>query len=147
MEPAARRRHLFSCTAAAANAPSSPPPLWTTCDDRKNLMYATWLQYCQKNIPIKPNFTSNSELVHYFYARVLHRLGDDGYAKLFPKSKAEERLTWSRYRTVMFDHLQETQDKDGSWKLRGWGPSPVFAASLFLSILQLDNEPLALSPR
>jgi hypothetical protein len=74
------------------------------------------LIYCRNSIVYNPpNFVQSGELVHYFFAKALWRLGDDGYEKLFPNSVPDERLTWSRYRKSLFDHLRKIQQKDGSW--------------------------------
>ena len=49
-----------------------------------------------------------------YLAQAIYSLGDDGYAKLFPESKQADRLTWSKYRQVIFDYLASRQAADGS---------------------------------
>jgi len=87
----------------------------------------------------------HDEYTQYYYAQALYILGDDGYARLFPDSKAEERLTWSKYRKATFDHLVQVQNADGSWN--GGYVGPIFATTVFLAILQLDNGTLPIYQR
>ncbi|MBL8796195.1 MAG: terpene cyclase/mutase family protein [Planctomycetia bacterium] len=106
-----------------------------------------WLNYCKTAIPIgAPGRMGHDEYTHYYYGQALYILGDDGFAKLFPQSKPEERLTWSKYRTAMFEHLKNTQNKnDGSWS--GGYIGPIFSTSVYLTILQLDNSTLPIYQR
>jgi hypothetical protein len=98
-----------------------------------------WLGFCQANIPLDgPGFPHHEEYTHYYYAQALYALGEDGYAKLFPDSRPEERLTWSKYRTAKFPQIIRAQQEDGSWNTHSFNLGPVYASSMYLSILQLD---------
>src|SRR5438552_4909701 len=72
-----------------------------------------WLQFCQAHVSMGnvPRF-NHDEYTQYYYAQALYVLGDDGYVKLFPQSRESDRLTWSKYRKVMFDHLARSQNAD-----------------------------------
>jgi hypothetical protein len=105
-----------------------------------------WFKFCQVHVPIANiNRFGHDEYTHYYYAQSLYILGDEGYAKMFPDSKAGDRLTWSKYRKAMFDHLLHTQLSDGSWN--GGFVGPVFATTAFLTILQLENATLPIYQR
>jgi squalene cyclase len=105
-----------------------------------------WLQFCQAHVPIgNVHRFNHDEYTQYYYAQALYVLGDDGYAKLFPQSAENERLTWSKYRKVMFDHLVRTQSSDGSWN--GGYIGQIFATTAYLTILQLDNGTLPIYQR
>ena len=99
-----------------------------------------WLPHCPqdasgfKNIDMEAYF-------HCHYAQVMHRLGDGGYAKLFPESK--KPLTWSAYRKVLFEKAARWQEKDGSWP-RTFGP--VFGTANMLIALQVENGHFPLTP-
>jgi Prenyltransferase and squalene oxidase repeat len=106
-----------------------------------------WLKFSQENIPA---FSGNNrfgfdEYTHYYYARAIYMLGDDGYAKLFPNTKEADTLTWSRYRKATFDNLVRMQQPDGSWT--GGHVGPVFTTALHLGMMQLDNAALPLFQR
>jgi hypothetical protein len=103
-----------------------------------------WLGYCRVKIGVdsaEPFF----EYTHYYYAQAVYVLGDDGYAKLFPKSDVSERITWSKYRKALFDRLKKIQDRDGSWNVGYVGR--VYPTALFLTIMQLDNGTLPIYQR
>jgi hypothetical protein len=107
-----------------------------------------WLKYCQSSIPIDKTGRDSFghwEYTHYYYAQAIFTLGDEGYARLFPESKPVERLTWSKYREVVFDYLASRQNSDGSWTLGYIGP--VFTTACHLTILQLDNGTLPIYQR
>ena len=80
--------------------------------------------------------------MHYYYAQALYFLGDDGYRKLFPKSDADDRLTWSKYRDSMYSHLVNSQEDDGKWDSNGQQIGPIFSTAINLTILQLDKGAL-----
>jgi hypothetical protein len=107
-----------------------------------------WIKYCQYAIPIDKTGRDSFghwEYTHYYYAQAIYTLGEEGYAKLFPDSKPAERLTWSKYRDVVFDYLASKQNPDGSWTQGYIGP--VFTTSCHLTILQLDNGTLPIYQR
>jgi hypothetical protein len=64
---------------------------------------------------------------------------------MFPDSKEEERLTWSKYKKPMFEHLIKTQSSDGSWNTGHIGT--IFSTAINLSILQLENGTLPIYQR
>jgi hypothetical protein len=97
-----------------------------------------WLTFCKTAIPIaQAGRFGHDEYTHYYYAQVLYTLGEDGYERLYPNSPKDERLTWSKYRDPMCDHLAKTQNADGSWNSGNIGT--IFTTAVNLSILQLDN--------
>jgi hypothetical protein len=105
-----------------------------------------WLEFCRTAIPIaQVGRSGHDEYMHYYYAQALYILGDEGYKKLFPGAKEDDRLTWSKYRKTMFDHLVRTQNADGSWS--GGYIGPVFTTATHLTILQLDNGTLPIYQR
>jgi Prenyltransferase and squalene oxidase repeat len=107
-----------------------------------------WLKFVQPQIPINSvgaDQFGHSEYTHYYYGQVAYVLGEDGYAKMFPNSKPEERLTWSKYRTGMFEFLANKQNKDGSWT--GTPIGQVYTTSCYLTILQLDKGVLPIYQR
>ena len=105
-----------------------------------------WIRFCQVHLPIN-NFQrfNHDEYTQYYYAQAMYTLGEDGFAKMFPESKAADRLTWSKYRKAMFDHLAKTQGGDGSWN--GGYIGQIFATTAYLTILQLDNGTLPIYQR
>ncbi len=110
-----------------------------------------WLKACKDTIPPigVGSRMGHDEYTHYYFAQVLYMLGDDGYAKLFPNSKPEDRLTWSKYRKETFPALIKAQNADGSWSGTGrWGSvGPVYSTAVALTILQLDNGALPIYQR
>ena len=84
-------------------------------------------------MPKRPSHLGNMG----YYGQALYILGDDGYAKLFPGSREADRLSWTKYREPTFDFLKQTQSAGGSWDAGQLGP--VFATSVYLTVLQLDN--------
>jgi hypothetical protein len=118
----------------------------------KNDLAKRWIKFCQGAIPPLASGggrMGHDEYTHYYYAQAVYILGEDGYANLFPNSDPKERLTWSRYRRENFPTLLRSQSSDGSWAGTGnWGYiGPVYATSIFLTILQLDNGTLPIYQR
>jgi hypothetical protein len=100
-----------------------------------------WFEFCSTHVPLlRGSRFGHDEYTHYYYAQALYALGNDGYAKMFPKSREADRLSWHKYREITFEHLKQTQSTDGSWT--GSHVGPVFATALYLTILQLDNAAL-----
>ena len=60
-----------------------------------------------------PGRIGHDEYTHYYYSQAMYILGEKGYEKLFPNSKPEDRLTWSKYKEEMFKHLADSQAADG----------------------------------
>lgn len=107
-----------------------------------------WIQYCQQAIPIDKSGRDSFghwEYTHYYYAQVVYCLGEDRYAKLFPKSREAEQLRWSSYKKVIFEFLREKQGADGTWNISYIGP--VFSTATVLTIMQLDNGTLPIHQR
>jgi hypothetical protein len=107
-----------------------------------------WLRFCQTAIPIDKSGRDSFghwEYTHYYYSQVLYMLGDDGYARLFPDSTAGERLTWSRYRDVIFDYIASQQGADGGWTQGYIGTT--FTTACYLTILQLEKGTLPVYQR
>jgi hypothetical protein len=107
-----------------------------------------WISFCQTHVPIGlggGNRFGHDEYTHYYYAQAMYCLGDDGYAKMFPKSKESERLTWKKYKDAVFPNLKSTQRGDGNWD--GGHVGPVFITAVYLTILQLDNATLPIYQR
>ena len=73
----------------------------------------------------------------------MYVLGDDGWEKLFPGEK--NGMKWGEFRKSMFEYLKSTQSADGSWS--GGYVGPVFATSINLTILQLENATLPIYQR
>jgi hypothetical protein len=98
----------------------------------KDELREKWLKECATEIAVgnKTNF-GRDELAHYYYAQAL--FGD----------------SWNGYRTAMFDHLQSSQSKDGSWPAgNGIGVGQVYSTAVWCIVLQLDkgNHPSLQSP-
>jgi squalene cyclase len=107
-----------------------------------------WLKFCQTAIPIdrtgRDSF-GHWEYTHFYFAQAVYILGDDGYARAFPESREQERLTWSKYREVVFEYLASRQSNDGSWSQGHIGT--IFTTACHLVILQLDNATLPIFQR
>lgn len=97
-----------------------------------------WLAFCQKTLPLseRRRVVGFDTFTQYYYAQGIYLLGEAGYGKLFPTSREADRLTWSRYRKLMFDALASEQAKDGSWLEPNVGP--VYGTACTLAVLQLD---------
>src|SRR5207245_10339136 len=75
--------------------------------DYKSELAKKWIKFCQRAIPIDKSGSDSFghwEYTHYYYAQALYVLGYDGYAKMFPDSRPGERLSWNKYREVIFDY-------------------------------------------
>jgi hypothetical protein len=107
-----------------------------------------WLKFVQPQVPIDSvggDQFGHSEYTHYYYAQVAYILGEDGYAKMFPNSKPEERLTWSKYKKGFYEFLANKQNKDGSWT--GTPIGQVYTTCCYLTVLQLDKGTLPIYQR
>jgi hypothetical protein len=104
-----------------------------------------WIKYCKENIPIGKGRLAHDEYQSYYLAQAIYVLGDDGYQKLFPGTRKDDALTWSKYREAMFDYIKNSQNRDGSWTAGYIGP--VFTTAVNLTILQLENGTLPIYQR
>jgi hypothetical protein len=104
-----------------------------------------WLAFCRTAVPVGRGRIGHDEYMHYYFAQAVYVLGDDRYAKLFPQSAADERLTWSRYKAAMFDTILGAQNRDGSWS--GGYIRPPLTTAMYLTILQLENGTLPIYQR
>jgi hypothetical protein len=84
-----------------------------------------WFKYCETEIPVARDIKfGRDELTHFYYAQ----------AMFFGSNN------WNGYRTAMFDQLQTSQNKDGSWPAGdGIGVGPVYSTAVWCIILQLDR--------
>jgi hypothetical protein len=110
-----------------------------------------WLKFCRNRLimPDKGRMQFH-EYTHYYYGQVIYVLGDDRYKKMFPDAKADEVLTWTKYRKVMFASLKASQSADGSWSEDNWAArsvGPVYVTACYLTLLQLDKGNLPIYMR
>ena len=115
--------------------------------DYNSPLVKKWFKFCQQNLGggLGGNRFGHDEYTHYYFAQAVYILGEEGYGKLFPESRKEERLTWSKYRKSTFENLVRTQAADGSWS--GGHVGPVFITAVHLTIMQLDGGVLPLYQR
>lgn len=107
--------------------------------DAKAPEVAKWHAFCKKNIPMPGMLAArfgHDEYTIYYYSKAMYGLGDGGWVKLFPDSKQEDQLTWSRFRTSLSEGLVKRQQADGSWSGQ---IAPVMATAMYLTALQLDK--------
>ncbi|MGE3804409.1 MAG: prenyltransferase/squalene oxidase repeat-containing protein [Gemmataceae bacterium] len=105
-----------------------------------------WFTFCRTRLPLDGNArTGHDEYTQYYYAQSIYLLGDNGYAKLFPKAPDSERLTWDKYKKSRFNFLTSSQAADGSWSTGHIGT--VYSTAINLSILQLDKAALPIYQR
>jgi len=114
----------------------------------KDEMAKKWFQYCKRSIPMGLNGGAvggigHDEYLHYYFAQCMYILGDNGWEKLFGATPENQRLTWSTYRTALFDQLQRTQSSNGSWSSGGgFNIGPIYSTSIYCTIMQLDKDTL-----
>lgn len=107
-----------------------------------------WLLFCEENIPVDDQGRDSFghwEYTHYYFSQAVYALGDRRYAELFPNSSPGKRLTWTKYRDVVFEYIRKKQGQDGGWHQGHIGP--VFTTACHLAILQLDNATLPIYQR
>jgi hypothetical protein len=143
---------IYSLAHGAAMAGQERPPLTAaavacsfSAGEYKSKLAKEWIEFCRTNIPVGKGRVGHDEYQSYYYSQAVYCLGDTRYAELFPQSKAEDRLTWSKYRAAMFDHIKRTQNADGSWS--GGYIGPIFTTTVNLTILQLDRAMLPIYQR
>ncbi len=114
--------------------------------DYNSELVKKWFKFCQSHLrTIGDGRMGHDEYTHYYFAQCVYMLGDDGWNKLFPDAKGDDRITWTKYRKSTFDNLVRSQQADGSWP--GQHAGPVFSTAVFLSIMQLDNAVLPIYQR
>jgi len=143
---------IYSLAHGAPVAGTERPPLTAaavacsfSAGDYDSEYAKKWLLYCKESIPIGKGRLNHDEYQSYYFSQALWVLGDDRYAKLFPNSKADDRLTWSKYRSAMFDHIKSSQNRDGSWTAGYIGP--IYTTAVNLTILQLEKGVLPIYDR
>jgi hypothetical protein len=120
--------------------------------DYNSAVVKKWIGYCRLHLgtPGDGRRVGHDEYTHYYYAQCIYSLGENRYAKLFPDSREDDRLTWKKYRKVVFDELRESQNADGSWNPGNWTSNrvgPVCVTAFWLTILQLDKAALPIYQR
>lgn len=116
----------------------------------KSDLVKKWFKYCSTAIPVGAgNRIGHDEYTHYYYAQAVYILGDQGWEKLFGSSgKGDAKVTWSAFRTAMFDDLMQTQNGDGSWNRgAGFSVGPIYSTALYVTIMQLDKGTLPIYQR
>jgi hypothetical protein len=122
--------------------------LMLSAGETDNKILVPWLNYAQTALPfaaLNQNPSGGHEFIQFYMAQACFQLGDEGHAKLRPdlaerakeKKSADELLTWSRYREVMFKNITAIQEENGSWKSTQIGD--VYPTALYLVVLQLDK--------
>ena len=107
-----------------------------------------WISFCKTAIPVDRSGRDSFghwEYTHFYFAQAVYILGDDGYAKMFPQSRQDDRLTWSKYKNEVFEYIASRQAADGSWGQGHIGP--IFTSACHLVILQLENGVLPIFQR
>ncbi|HWG44611.1 MAG TPA: prenyltransferase/squalene oxidase repeat-containing protein [Gemmataceae bacterium] len=115
--------------------------------DYNSPLVKKWFTFCKQHLGggLGGARFGHDEYTHYYYAQAVYMLGEDGYVKLFPKSEAKDRLTWSGYKKTNFENIIRSQAGDGSWS--GGHVGPAFITPVYLTILQLDNAALPIYQR
>ena len=103
-----------------------------------------WLKRCRTVIPMGPEVKfGRDELAHCCYAQTLYNW------MLNESTRQSAAGVWDDYRTKMFDHLQSSQSKDGSWPgdadAEGISVGPIYSTAMWCAVLQFDRKrhPLA----
>ena len=113
-----------AATLVCFSQPGSPlysePPKGKLTDD----VCKASLTRCQNELPLKGELKlERHELVHYYYAQTVYNLHEQ----------------WASYRKFVFDQVQTSQNKDGSWPgAEGFGAGPLYTTALWCTMLQLD---------
>jgi hypothetical protein len=97
----------------------------TTIGERQSNV--KWMKHCESEIPVGRDIKlGRDELTHYYYAQsVFHHQFD----------------RWADYRKRVFDYLQESQNKDGSWPAGdGISVGRLYSTAAWCVVLQLDKR-------
>jgi Prenyltransferase and squalene oxidase repeat len=140
---------IYSLANGFAAAGGERPPLTAAAvacafsqGEYKSEYAVKWLKYCQKNIPFGKGRLAHDEYQNYYFSQAMYVLGDDGWEKIVG---GKDGLKWSEFRKSMFEYIKSNQGADGSWT--GGYVGPVFATSVNLTILQLENGTLPIYQR
>jgi len=101
-----------------------------------------WFSYTQTAIPVGGNAAriGHDEYTHYYYGQACYFLGDDGWEKMFPGSKKDQRVTWSQYKKDYLDRFMQGQNADGSFPGGGgFSVGPVYSTAIYCALMQLDR--------
>jgi hypothetical protein len=87
-----------------------------------------WHEYCRAEIPVGPKMKfGRDELTHYYYSQAMYSIAESQLAK-----------HWEEYSKAVFDHLQNSQNKDGSWPpAEGISVGPIYSTALWCTVLQV----------
>jgi hypothetical protein len=138
---------LLAGTTAEARAPltAAAAACLCTAGEFKSPLTVQWINFCRENITAEIRRVSYPEYLHFYFAQAMYALGEERYAQMRPDLRAEELLTWSRYRRPFFQLLVQLQENDGSWKASTVGP--VYSTAIYALILQLDRARLPVFQR
>jgi hypothetical protein len=134
LDPAAQGQAFPTGAAAAAavTLPGTPPS-----------QFPKWVAFARRTPPQYGDVGQINAITlmhHANVGRVANALGDGGHRRLDPAVKPGEELRWSAFRADVFTRVVAKQGEDGKWPDDFVGP--VFATSLALVVLQLDNNHL-----
>jgi hypothetical protein len=104
-----------------------------------------WIKYCKENIQFGKGRLAHDEYQNYYFSQCMYVLGDEGYKKLFPTDASPMR--WTEFRKTMYEYLKTNQNQDGNWGQGIMNIGPVYATSVNLTILQLENSTLPIYQR
>lgn len=99
-----------------------------------------WFQRCRAEIPLGSEIQfGRDELMHYFYAQAVVGLSDESSRSL-GFGNGTGHLSWKAYREAIFEHLQNSQNDDGSWPAGvGISVGPVYSTAIWCTILELNS--------
>lgn len=104
-----------------------------------------WLKYCQKNIRFGQFGGGHDHYQTYYFAQAVYVLGDDGWEKIFNEKNG---IKWSEFKKPLFASIAKEQNAEGGFNGgSSWGAGSVFTASVYLMILQLENNTLPIYMR
>jgi hypothetical protein len=116
-----------------------------------NPLVKKWLNFCKNRVSLlnQGGRMGHDEYTHYYYGQAMYSLGEDGWGKIFPEDKGNDKMTWKKYREATFDALMKAQGGDGSWDGHNWTArfGKVYVTACYLTILQLDNNALQIYQR
>jgi len=105
-----------------------------------------WLRAAEQRPPAlgKGGKSFEGEYLNAYHAQVMYALGQDGYSKLYPDVRPEQRLTWLAYRKNAMEYLAKAQKEDGGWD---HPLGSAYATAVYLTILQLDRAAVPIFQR